>query len=253
MIYLYAFCDQPDYPIPYIPWDKTNDSQYNDLSIEKFQDIAAVYSYTSNSSLKPNSENIWWHETVVETLMANRTVLPVRFGTILDNQKILQVKLENLYPQLKSNLQHLSGKVEVSLHVLWTQSDRESLIPKKDKITNQEKPPQTGIEYMQARLFEQKQDNAIRVKAEDVISRLNTTIQDFAYEEKHQYISSQGILLKAAYLINREQLDQFQQKINEFSENNHKNQNLKILLTGPWPAYSFISDLTTIKEAFEGY
>jgi hypothetical protein len=247
MIYLYAFCDQPDDPIPNIPWDKTNENQFIELSIKKFQDLAAVYSYTSKSFLKPDSENIWHHEMVVEALMLNRTVLPARFGTVLDNENSLHMKLEKLYPALKSNLQHLSGKVEVSLSVLWTGSDIGSLFPKKKEIINEVEPPQTGIEYMQTKLIKHQRDNSFRNKAEQILARLNTSLTQFEYEEKHQLNTSQGILVKASYLIKRKQLEEFQKTINQFSENRDQNQDLKFLLTGPWPPYSFISDLTVIK------
>ncbi len=60
-------------------------------------EIAAVFSPLNTTQISPTEDNLWQHEAVVEALMTDRTVLPVRFGTVLADEAAIQAVLEAHY------------------------------------------------------------------------------------------------------------------------------------------------------------
>ncbi len=245
MIYLYAFCDHPELPLPCLPGQKRDNTDILYLQREVYQDLTAIYSYTPVSTLPPDSENIWRHETVIEALMVERTVLPARFGTILESEASLRAKLTSLYPDLLANIERLSGCIEVSLQVLWKPPEDKSSGMKRNETrhTPTGKLQESGIEYMQARLQEELQVHAVRQKAEILATALHATLQSLAKEDHYQVTPTPGLLFKAAYLIERDQLDVFQQEVQNLTATHKLSDEQKFLCTGPWPPYSFIRGL----------
>mgnify|MGYP001141019348 CR=1 FL=1 len=69
-----------------------------------YKDICAVVSNTPFMKYEPNEENASAHEGVVEGVMRNTTVLPVKFCTIFQSQVGVRRMLSELYGEFKSNL-----------------------------------------------------------------------------------------------------------------------------------------------------
>ena len=59
------------------------------------------------------------HQAVIETVMKSYTVLPVKFGTLLDNSEQVQRFLKQGYAQLKEALHQIQDKVEVEVAATW--------------------------------------------------------------------------------------------------------------------------------------
>jgi len=252
MIYLYAFTDRPELPLP--SWQKLGQSHLDrqELQIIVYRDLAAIYSYIPTSRLRPDPVNIWQHESVVEALMSERTVLPARFGSILESEARLQASMEVLYPDLLANMKRLAGRVEVSLHVLWKPPASEDNAPAEidaEKETPASGAPQTGSDYMLDRLRKAQQQLALRQSAKGIAAKLHASLERLADENHIQVLPTQGLLLKAAYLVKREQVDLFRQEVDRLSAANSSDAwagsdpGLNFVCTGPWPPYSFITAL----------
>ena len=101
--YLYAITDRPESPLPVIPpVDKESGNGLEDattISLE-YRAIAAVISPIGVSEAPATEANLWRHEAVVEALMTDRTVLPVRFGTILADETAVRSFLAAHYAGL---------------------------------------------------------------------------------------------------------------------------------------------------------
>ena len=271
MIYLFAFTDHPELPLPSMrqPGHSPHDQQRlgcfvprSEPSVQAFdakqslqimvhQDLAAIYSHISTLQLRPDPVNIWQHEAVVEALMTDRTVLPTRFGSILENEARLQALLKLLYPDLLANLQRLAGRVELSLHVLWKPPAIE---------TEMESPalaaPQTGAEYMLDRLHKAQKQLAVRQKAKMMAAKLHASLELLADENQIQILPTEGLLFKAAYLVKHDQVDPFRREVDRLSAEVQidawagKEPGLNLICTGPWPPYSFITSLLPIQNPF---
>ena len=76
-----------------------------------FCDIGAVVSQISQPIQNVTEGAVLEHEVVVEKLMANSTVLPVRFGTIIDGRDSLLSMMQSYYKNFKDNLLRLHNKL----------------------------------------------------------------------------------------------------------------------------------------------
>jgi hypothetical protein len=84
-----------------------------------YQGIAAAVSAVEVDRVRPEAEQLLRHEQVIEALMAQRSTLPVRFGTVLSSTAKVLETLAERYDNLLANLVRLAGQVEVGLRVLW--------------------------------------------------------------------------------------------------------------------------------------
>jgi len=237
MIYLYAFTDHPELPLPALKPLEQDALAGLELQSAAYQELAVIFSQTPDSTIPPNSANIWRHEAIVEALMADRTVLPVRFGTILEHTGSLQNLLASAYPTLLADLKRLAGRFEVSLQVRWIEPEIQGTAPAK-RIE-----AKSGIDYMLARLEQERQEKVIREKAERSANAVHDLLSRLACEARCQAAPTPGLVLKAAYLIEREQFQTFRQAVDSLPETGPFGEELDFLCTGPWPPYSFTSPL----------
>ena len=106
MIELYAITDDPGPPLPDVAG----------LRLVPFDGLAAVCTPASEAELSP--ETLWHHEEVVEALMADRDLLPVRYGTRLDDEAAVARVMEGRSRELAAALDRVRGAVELSVRVV---------------------------------------------------------------------------------------------------------------------------------------
>ncbi len=237
MIYLYAFTDHPELSLPALKQLEQNELTGLEIQSASYQEMAVIFSETPVATIPPNSANIWRHEAVVEALMSDRTVLPIRFGAILEHTDNLQNMLASAYPTLLADLKRLAGRFEVSLQVRWKEPEIQRTAPAKSYEAI------SGIDYMLARLKQERLENAMREKAERLAAAVHALLSRLACEARCQVLPTPGLLLKAAYLIERERFQAFRQAVDSLSKTGQFNEELDFLCTGPWPPYSFTSPL----------
>ena len=92
MIYLYAITDRSEAPLPAeMGLDGSPPFKVPHCG------VAAIVSPFSKSQVPATEVNLWAHEAVVEALMADRAVLPLRFGTVLSSRAAVEGALEDHY------------------------------------------------------------------------------------------------------------------------------------------------------------
>lgn len=239
MMYLYAITNWPAPPLPI------------QLGLEDapllslvYRDVAAVASQLAGPTGAPSpmETNLWWHEAVVEALMANRTVLPVRFGTVLADESALQSALMAHYADFVSGLRRVYGRIELSVQVLADKEhpwDGDNGWPTNDvrqKVSNQQ-AANDGHSYMLARLEAERRDRARHQQAKAMATQLHDALHSIAVESTCQVLLTPHLLLKAAYLIERERMVTFCQTVESLSLAYSA---LRFLCTGPWPPYNFV-------------
>jgi len=232
-MYLYAITDQPKLPVPAEPG-----LEGTSLLSVTYQDIAAVVSPLSTATVSPTEDNLWQHEAVVEALMADRAVLPVRFGTLLADEVAVQASLAAHYANFVASLDRVRGRVELGLRVLWEIADSEWQI-----ADSSQRPSATsGRGYLMARLEEERQRQAWRQQAKALAEEIHIPLDHLAAESTRQVLITPRLLLTAAYLVERDQVAAFRQKVESLSAAHPK---LRLLCTGPWPAYNFMTSAMT--------
>ena len=89
-----------------------------------YKDISAVISSSSMTKYVINRENMMTHEKVIEEVMKDYTVLPVRFCTIAASAEEVRTLLRRRYAEFKGLLKDMDNKVEMGLRGIWKDMNR---------------------------------------------------------------------------------------------------------------------------------
>ena len=240
MIYVYAITDRPEAPL-------SGQMGLRDEGLTEvvWRDIAAVVS-TANRALVPKTaDELWRYEEIIESLMLDRAVLPVRFGTLLPSQQHVGDTLRRAYRLLAQDIERVRGQVEIGIRFLSTiengaEADRIGEDANRPPAASNDFSPLAagpGSAYLQARLarereLQDRQGAKLRLVREvyDLLANhANASRLDGGAEDRH------GI--SAAFLVPHERIGPFRDVVCEVAG---ANPGLALLCTGPWPPYSFV-------------
>jgi hypothetical protein len=158
------------------------------------------------------------HARVVEALAAlNDAVLPARFAQGVADEAELAERIKPRRPQLLAALERVRGCVEVGLRVLEAAAGN----GKQDRAS--------GRDYMLGRL------EAVR-RAERLAAEFHESLAALARDSSHRVVASPPLVLTAAYLVPRAELESFRAAVEAAGR---RRSGLTFVCTGPWPPYSF--------------
>ena len=89
-----------------------------------FNDISAVISSSPVTKYVIDPDNLVAHEKVIEEVMKDYTVLPLRFCTIANSAEEIRTLLRRRYGEFKGMLRDMDNKVEMGLKARWTDMKR---------------------------------------------------------------------------------------------------------------------------------
>ena len=235
---LYAITDHPEMPAPRVPG-------LGDAPLEQVthQDVGATVS-TLSARLMPSREaDLWRFETVLEALMADRAVLPMRFGSTLPDPLAVQTMLQERYSEFRRNLDEVRGRVEVSLRVLWQLSETEP-----PHAVRSSPAAKTGRAYLMERLESERREGDRRSRAEALAQTIHGPLAEMAARSVRRVLITPHLLLTAAYLIERGRMEDLLTRVRVLEAVQPQ---LRFLCTGPWPPYSFVTAAEAPKERLD--
>lgn len=208
------------------------------------RDISAVVSNSPLTRHVISKENLVAHERVVERIMQEFTVLPVRFCTVAANPEEIRRLLEQRYLELKHLLRDMDGKVELGVKALWRKMEiifRE-IVDEDEEIKRLKaevagKPSRHAHaqriaigEMVQAALQAKKEQEAEELlaglKRASVEYRLNGTVED-------------KMLFNAAFLVDRSREREFDELVERLDL--HYRERIKFAYVGPVAPYNFVN------------
>lgn len=207
-----------------------------------YRDISAAVSDIEKERLEVSKEYALVYERIVENLMARYALLPMRFGTLVKDDKDVIAILEKYYDDFVTNLRRVRGKFEYGLKVLWDVEEASLKIKSINEIEDskgfdQLKGNSPYKKYLLEKLKEHKFEEALMKKAQEIIEDIHRPLKKLSSLSKFKKMATKRIILDAAYLVEKEKKEAFIQRFKELKE---RRQDLKFLLTGPWPPYNFI-------------
>jgi hypothetical protein len=177
--------------------------------------LAVVCAPAGSDDLSP--ERLWEHERVVEQLMEKSDLLPVRYGTRARDEEAAAAALRERHAELAQALERVRGAVELSVRAVGGGQ------------TGLTRRAQSGAEYIRARAREAAARAATAKAVHDPLTEL-------ARASNKRPDRGDGDLLRAAYLVERDSLQRFVERVADLQAAHPE---LRLLCTGPWPAYSF--------------
>ncbi len=226
MIYLYAITDQT-----HLPPAPATGLLGQALRLVEEAELRAVVSAIVPKEVQTNAEQVWAHEAVVEALMAHGAVLPVRFGTILEREAVVEALLRERAAVFRGDLARLAGCVELGLRALLLDLPAP---PAPEPQAN----PSSGREYMLRRFATAQALQVRRQQALAAAHELHATLANYAVASVQREPTGERMLLSAAYLVRREEITRFREAVAALDATNA---HLRLLCTGPWPPYHFVS------------
>jgi len=205
-----------------------------------YRDIGVVVSEMGQATQGLTEGGVLEHEAVVEKLMADFTVLPMRFRTLVDGRDNLLAMMQSYYRDFKGNLERLRNKSEFGVKVIWP-ADKV-----KENIVNRLRSDQTeasgprrsaGTRFMKEKFERYKIDEEFQTKADQFIKAMDMFLGKFAVEKRLEKLKTEKLLLDAAYLVEKSQACDFREA---FWHIKSAHPGFKFLLSGPWPAYNFV-------------
>jgi hypothetical protein len=203
------------------------------VALVPYRALAAATSPLERGAPRPTPENVWRHEAVVEALRSQGPALPVRFGTVLADASAVARALAARYDVLVADLARLGDKVEFSLSVLWDPPRTQE----EDQASRREAQG-PGARYLQARLAAHRREAAGREKASALARALDRELSVHALERRCTLLPTPRIAVRAAYLLEPGRVPAFQ---DAFTQLRRAHPDLRLLLSGPWPPYSFVT------------
>ncbi len=232
MIYVYAVADRPERPLPRQPG-----LGGEELSKVVWRDIAAVVSAYDGVAPLPGTDEVWRHEAVIESLMSDCTVVPMRFGTLAPSRRHVDDILCRTYRALAEDIARVRGQVEIGMRCLSNIAEgaEADWAPAGPVLTVPGTGP--GSAYLRARVAKERhsregQRGKLRL-VRDVYDRLASHAHDSRLDDGPE--DRHGIA--AAFLVPRDRMMAFREVVSAVAD---ANPDLALLCTGPWPPYSFV-------------
>jgi Gas vesicle synthesis protein GvpL/GvpF len=213
MIWVYAVAERPELPLP-----RERGLAQAPLEGVVAGPLLAVVTRHDQTPAEPEADSLWTHDRVVERVMADRAVLPMRFHTTQPDDDALRAALLPRERELCAALDHVRGRVELGVRAVAAAADG-APAPAGE--------PESGREWLQRRLATDRLASAVH----DPLGRL-------AVAEHRRAPAAPGEVLRAAYLVDRGALARFGAEVERLQR---ELRDVDVLCTGPWPPYSFVS------------
>lgn len=209
-----------------------------------YKDIAAAVSAIPFKHMESNLNDIMAHERVVEAARETRTVLPVRFGVILKNEDGIKKLLASSYKDYKAKLSKFRGKDEIGIKVLLSKANLkkiESLVEQSEeirKIKHEMSASEPGTTYFLKMRLEDAMKNEMMLRIDKMVGEINDSLAKAVVDRRLLKNDVGEIVLNAAYLVERSNIQVFDAKIKELKEKFEK-EGMTLHRSGPWAPYSF--------------
>lgn len=189
------------------------------------------------------------HEAVIEVIMQNGIILPLKFGTILKDESAALTMLQEHEGEFKDLLVKLDGKVECGLkvyadrqvlrkHMLQDKPERAALEGEREQLSK-------GAAYLLRRKSEEEMKDQVAARLAQICELIfQAVVQDATEARLSDALpykmagKKKEMVLNAVYLVKREKMPQIYQKVKNLTEE-YAGMGIELACSGPWPPYNF--------------
>lgn len=217
-----------------------------------YGDLSMVVSASPITRYTVSREHVLAHERVVEEVMKEFTVLPVRFCTIASGEDKIRNLLDRRRREFKNLLRDIDYKVELNLRAIWKDMDmvfKEILEENREIKGLKENIRNTGKTNTQTMLeIGRMVEHALKIKKEQESESVASVLKKVASDYRINRNSDNKMFLNAAFLADKGREKEFDNLIDDLGER-YKDR-VKFMYTGPFPPYNFAT-ITLHPEEWE--
>ena len=217
--------------------------------------LAVVVSDSAVGEYESTRTNMLAHERVVERVMREFTLLPVRFGTVARDSTSaipdIRKLLENRLKEFDNLLANMEGKVELGLKALW--KDEKAIYqeilaenPAIRRLRNSlagKKP--AALHYKAVPLGKKVKEALDRKRSREAASIL-VPLKRLAHRSQENDVVMDRMVLNAAFLVDQSVGREFDQAVRSLDEKSGHRVNFKY--TGPNPPWNFVKIIVNWEE-----
>jgi hypothetical protein len=217
-----------------IPLESVQGIQGNQVFLYPASDLAVLVTEHIHSDISSQKAAVD-HARVIGDCFKVSTVLPFRFGTIFANDEALRRSVRSNQRNFQSNLVQLKGKTEMHIKVTLDDCCREQ-IARAFPVDNT-----AGRPYLS-----NLRENASRQRERQTLARtltmqLNRMFAPLGEEVSCRKLDSGKMQLDVSHLIDTRLIERYQ---NKFAAAKLLMRDCQMQLSGPWPPYHFVHNLT---------
>jgi hypothetical protein len=168
-----------------------------------YRNVAAVVSESPMKDYELTEDNMKRHEEVIRRVMEEHTVVPVEFGTVIQNERILKHLLKKAYDPVRECLRLVDNMVELGV---------KAVINGDIVFADSEKRNECATNIL-----------------ESLNNRAKQLVKSGLFSDR--------LILNASFLVNKEEINTFSNEVTDLQE---KYPMIKLLYSGPWAPYNFV-------------
>jgi hypothetical protein len=233
-------------------------------AIEAANFVAVVSDY-AGERIEISRADLLAHNRINGLVLALTSPLPFRFGTLVTPAQLDQYAARDA-AALRARLARVRGCVEMSVKLIRPLNSEDQApnaapsVASADTGTpassaesvNAPSGPQSsgaavsaslsssragrGTAYLAAKRRALLGDERLRSEAEALAARLRDFLSEVVRESSERLSPAEALVLRAAYLVERVRVAEYQSRLREFGA---AQSDLRLLASGPWPPYSF--------------
>lgn len=207
--------------------------------------IAAAVSPFMAASAEPSPTQLVRHEATVEAIRRNAPALPVRFGTLFPDVVSVARSLEARASILQADLARVGDKQEMGLSLLWAtiEPGKTTSQPHAAGDGSVAALPESlrassgpGAQYLASRFAHYASESRSTEAARRLAQRVDTILRPYVLESRYTLRPAPRLALRSAHLLQPDGEAAFRGVCEELHAGAP---DLHVLVTGPWPPYSF--------------
>jgi len=204
--------------------------------------LTAIVSDVDSDFVRATREDLQRHMAILEEAAAATTVVPLRFGTVMPGDDVVQAELLNARgEEIRGMLGRLGGRVELSLsgtyheHVLSeVVNDNREVAALRARVRGRD---EAATYYDRIRLGELVA-GAMAAKREQDAERVLATLRPLADDVHLGELTHERSVLNAAFLVRRDRLEEFDHAAEEVAKQ-HRDR-IRFRYAGPLPPFDFV-------------
>ncbi|MCC4769479.1 hypothetical protein FXV91_04490 [Methanosarcina sp. DH2] len=149
-----------------------------------------------------NEEEVKTHTYVVNEVMKRHSVIPVAYGMIFKNKKLVDISMRSGYKAMRKSIKIVDNRVELGVKVILPQDFDGDL-----------------------------------QKAEQCKSEFLTDLKQIAFDSKDMSLFSKRLIMNTSFLVEKDKIEAFSDEIERLET---KYDSFKIQYSGPWSPYNFV-------------
>jgi Gas vesicle synthesis protein GvpL/GvpF len=212
------------------------------VELVEADDLAAIISPAGGDDQASVRESVLAHARVLETVIRDATVIPMRFGMVFpDEDTVVSDLLEARHDELVQWLERLEGHVQMTLKVYFREDavlrefmEEHEEIARLHEKTRGDQATQDDRVRLGQLVFEATEQRRQRDGAQ-LLEEVDSLVVATSVEPPEEDF----MVLNAPLLVKRDGVEQLEQRLEELAQ--EQGELMRFRLLGPMPAYHFVS------------